>query len=393
MSSKKPELSRGGTYWVALSGGLDSTVLLHQLHAQGLKSLHAIHIHHGLQAKADRWAAHCRAYCKALKVPFTLEQIKVPARSPQGPESAARSARYAAFRKHLRHGDCLVTAHHRDDQAETVLLRLLRGTGVQGLAAMRPLSDFEPGKLWRPLLDAPRTDLLSYAQEHKLKWIEDPHNREPRYARSWLRQKLMPQLEARFPSAKASLARAAAHAAEAAELLDVLAEQDSASAAQQHVLSVSALLALTPARRNNLLRHWIQAQGHEPPPAETLLRIETEVLGARADAEPLLAWGDAELRRYRDTLHVLTRQPRAALPKRKLPAGVSLRYAKGGEKLKPAGAAHTRSLKNLFQEAGIPPWVRQRTPLIYENDQLIGVLGLFHSARSIELGLQRLKNS
>lgn len=393
MFSKTPELKRGATYWVALSGGLDSTVLLHRLKHDGVKPLRAIHVHHGLQKKADAWVAHCRRLCKSLKVPLTVERVTIPARSAVGPEGAAREARYTALRKNMRRGDCLVTAHHRDDQAETVLLRLLRGTGVQGLAAMRPLTEFLPGQHWRPLLDTPRAELLAYAQQEGLKWIEDPHNCDDRYARSWLRKNLMPELRQRFPSAQASLARAATHAAEAVELLDALAEQDSTAVTQQQTLSVSGLLALTPARRNNLLRYWIRQCGHAMPPAETLLRIETEVLRPPADAEPILSWGDCELRRYRDQVHLLPRQRPAVLPKLKLPPGVSLRLAKGGERLKPAGSAHTRSLKNLFQEAGIPPWVRQRTPLIYENDQPIAVLGLFHTARSLELGLDRLKTN
>lgn len=392
MFSKTPELKRGATYWVALSGGLDSTVLLHRLKRDGVSPLRAIHVHHGLQKKADAWVAHCRRFCKSLQVPLTVERVTINPRSDDGPEAAARDARYAALRKHLRRGDCLVTAHHRDDQAETVLLRLLRGTGIHGLAAMRSQMTFEPGTVWRPLLDTPRTELLAYAQQHKLRWIEDPHNRDERYARSWLRKNLMPELEARFPAAKASLARTAAHAAETVELLDALAEQDSTAVAQQQTLRVSGLLALAPARRNNLLRHWIRQRGHEAPPAETLARIETEVLRARADADPRLAWGACELRRYRDNLYVLPRQKPAALPKLKLPRGLTLRFPEGGERLKPAGSAHTRSLKNLFQEAGVPPWIRQRTPLIYENDQPIAVLGLVHTARSLELGLNRIKN-
>ena len=419
MFSKTPELKRGATYWVALSGGLDSTVLLHRLKHDGVKPLRAIHVHHGLQKKADAWVAHCRRLCTSLKVPLTIERVRINPDSDDGPEAAARDARYAALRKHLRSGDCLLTAHHRDDQAETVLLRLLRGTGIHGLAAVRSQMNFEPGTLWRPLLDTPRAQLLAYAKQHRLKWIEDPHNRDDRYARSWLRKNLMPDVQRRFPSALASLARTAAHAAEASELLDVLAEHDSISCHSrasgrnaQHalmraqrvrrmrptcgpdnpeILSVSGLLALTPARRNNLLRYWIRQCGHETPAAETLVRIETEVLRARADADPLLAWGDCELRRYRDSLHLLPRQRAAVLPKVKLPAGLRLRFPKGGERLKPAGSAHTRSLKNLFQEAGVPPWVRQRTPLIFENEQPIAVLGLVHTARSLELGLDRIK--
>ena len=358
----------------------------------------AAHVHHGLQAAADAWAEHCAGLCAALGVPFKLLRVQVEAAAAEGPEAAAREARYAALRALMQKNDLLVTAHQRDDQAETVLLRLLRGAGVEGLAAMRPLSPFPPGQLWRPLLDVSRGQLQAYARSRRLKWIEDPHNADPRYARSWLRGQLMPQVLERYPQAQDSLARAARLSAEAAGLLEDLARIDLPAVQAGAALSVRALLALEAPRRHNLLRHWLRQRGFEVPPADTLDRLDAEVLAAAPDAEPLLAWAGCELRRYRDALHAMAPLPPPPDPVRtlewtaarlELPAGcgslrlarsprriLRVRFARGGERLRLAGGAHTRTLKNLFQEAAVPPWVRLRTPLVELEGELAYVAGI-----------------
>lgn len=392
-----PPLKKTARVWLAYSGGLDSTVLLHRLHAAGVKNLRALHVHHGLQVAADAWARQCRAQCRALGVPFALLRVRINPHDPSGPEAAARIARYEALRARLRAGDLLVTAHHRDDQAETVLLRLLRGAGVDGLAAMRPLTPFARGQLWRPLLAQPRSVLRAYAGRAGLQWIEDPHNHEPRYARSFLRQEVMPRLQAHWPQAQASLARAAEHCAQAVELIDDLAALDLATLSRGETLSVDGLLQLSPARRGNALRHWIAARGHEAPSAAALLRLQREVLGAREDAQPLLHVGAYEFRRYRDDLYLMPPLPpaprgielrwdgrgRLDLPpgcgaltsnaRKAVPIELMVRFARGGETLKPEGAARTRSLRNLFQEAGVPQWQRLRTPLLYCEGRLVSV--------------------
>lgn len=381
-----PRLEADAKVVLAYSGGLDSTVLLHLLATRGTPGLQALHVHHGLQAAADDWVAHCAAFCVRLQVPLILYKVRIDANDPAGPEAAAREARYAALREELHAGDLLVTAHHRDDQVETVLLRLLRGSGVDGLAAMRALTEFAPGRLWRPLLDTPRETLRRYAETQGLTWIEDPHNQDRRYARSWLREELLPGLRQRFPQTDVSLARSARLAAEAAELLAVLAASDSAAIAHGATLSVSGLLNFTATRRHNLLRHWLRGQGFEPPSADMLDRIDAEMLTAATDAEPLLGWSGCELRRYRDALFVLPPLPppdetfaelwsrgttltlppgcgllRAEAPP---PRDLKVRVARAGEMLKPAGSKHRRTVKNLFQEAGTPPWLRLRAPLL-----------------------------
>src|SRR3990167_5323944 len=217
---------------VALSGGLDSTVLLHLLASlaqrEALPPLSAIHIHHGLQAAADVWPAHCRELCAALCVPLQVEYVQVAPGASL--ERAARDARYAAFAARLGAGELLLTAQHRDDQAETLLFRLLRGAGVQGLSAMPLSRALGAGQLVRPLLNCSRDELLAYAREHKLTWIEDPSNADERFSRNYLRRQVVPALLSRWPQAATTIAPSAAHLSEAAQLLDELAQQDMAPA-------------------------------------------------------------------------------------------------------------------------------------------------------------------
>jgi tRNA(Ile)-lysidine synthase len=403
-------LPRGATVWAAFSGGLDSTVLLHLLKQAGLP-VKALHVNHNLQAAARGWVDHCRALSAQVGVPIYVLDVKVDANDPDGPEAAARKARHAAFTSVMKPGDCLATAHHQDDQAETVLLRLLRGSGVAGLAAMRSLAPFPPGTLWRPLLRQNRASLREYAEAHRLPWVEDPHNLDPRYSRSFLRNDIFPRLRGRWPAAVEQLARAADHCADAVALLDELAQRDfracvrrARRGAPSPALSVQGLLALPRTRRNNLVRYWAAIAGFELPSFEALSRLEREVLRARPDRAPCLAWGETELRRFRDALHLMRRLPppprglglewdgRAdlALPPgcgslkllRAATAELPLRiaFARGGERLKPAGSRYTRTLRNLFQEGAVPPWVRERMPLLLLDGSLAAAADRWQSA-------------
>lgn len=394
-------LPGSGRVRVAFSGGLDSTVLLHALAANGVKYLAATHVHHGLQAVADDWVPHCRQVCAALGVDLRIARVDVDD-AGQGIEAAAREARYAALRADLRPGDTLATAHHRDDQAETVLLRLLRGSGPAGLAAIRPLTEFAPGWLWRPLLDVPRAQLLAYARHHGLEWIEDPHNQSLRYSRSFLRSEILPRLQAHWPAASRNLARAAERSAETAELMRELAASDLAEldAGSGGALPIGRLLALGPARRRNLIRGWIEARGLPAPFHDTLIHLDRQVLEAADDADPVLAWPGGEFRRHRDRLFampVLPSPPETfevewdGCDDLLLPAGCgrlhrpasdgrpvrcAVRLARPSDRFRPAGSARSRSLKNLFQERGVPTWVRRRTPLVATGEQVIWIGGI-----------------
>lgn len=384
---------------VAFSGGLDSTVLLHALAAAGTTRVAAIHVHHGLQSMADDWASHCESICAALGVPLTVLRARIEPDDAEGPEAAARTARYALLRSAMTPGDLLVTAHHRADQAETVLLRLLRGSGVHGLAGMRVLSDFAPGRLWRPLLDLSRTTLLAYATARGLRWLDDPHNLDRRYARSWLRADILPGLRARYPQIDAALARTARLADEAAALLDERAEADRQLVAHGDALAIPGLLALTPARRHNLIRHWLAALGYRPPFAAMLDRLDRELLAAALDADPRLRWPGCELRRHRDLLHAMTplddddvpspplrwtearvlQLPHAAgelHAERPPPLPLMIRTPQRGETIRPAGGRHHRECRKLFQELGIPVWARTRLPVLDAGDGRICILGL-----------------
>lgn len=389
-----------GALCVGYSGGLDSTVLLHLLalqpavRAQGLR---AWHVHHGLHPDAEEWLVHCREICAALSVPLTVSRVQVRP-DGDGPEAAARRARHAAFAEGLEQGETLALAHHRDDQAETFLLRALRAAGPDGLAAMRRWRDCGRGRLWRPLLELPRSDLLAYARAQGLRWIDDPSNDDDRYDRNYLRQHVLPRLRERWPQADAALAGSAGLSAQAAQLLD----QDDALALAEarsldpRALSRAALRALPPARRARVLRRWIADLGLPPLPAQGVTRIEAELLDARADAQATYAWHGARVRAWRDLLHAAPE--RAPLPPDwqaswdgraplALPDGGQLRLLgagaleapvraharQGGERIALPGREHRHALKHVLQELGLPPWERARLPLLSRGDELLAV--------------------
>lgn len=398
---------RAAPAWhIALSGGLDSTVLLHLLASlaqrEALPPLSAIHIHHGLQAAADAWPAHCRALCAALSVPLQVDYVQVaPAASL---EQAAREARYAAFAARLGVGELLLTAQHRDDQAETLLFRLLRGAGVQGLAAMPESRALGAGQLVRPLLNCSRDELLAYAREHKLSWIEDPSNADERFSRNYLRRQVMPALLRRWPQACANMARSAAHLNEAAQLLDELALQDIAAAQVPGEfawlplanLALPALRGLSEPRQRNALRYWLRPLTAMPD-SEHWAGWQA-LRDAASDAAPIWKLAAGELRRTDERLWWLTgdwlRSPASphvavqanqqlALPGNgsvqidgQLPAGNwQLGYRQGGDQLLLPGRGR-RDLKRLFNELRVPAFVRDRLPLLRLDNQVIALANL-----------------
>ncbi len=422
---------------VGFSGGLDSTVLLHLLASSPTirdGGLRAIHVHHGLQAQADAWAAHCAASCAELGIELVQARVVVDHAPGSGPEGAAREARHAAFAEALREGEVLALAHHRDDQAETFLLRALRASGPDGLAAMRPWRRFARGWLWRPLLETPRAALLAQAQAHGLRWIEDPSNADIALDRGFLRRRVMPLLRERWPSADAAFARAASLQAEAAGLL---AEGDatalaSARTLDPQVLSADVLRALPPSRRARVLRAWIASLRLPPLSARGVTRIASGLLDAPADAVPAFAWRTAVVRRWRGLLHagpqraplpagwsatwsleaplVLPTGDRLELafaggdgvnrgfPSNAAAEGPSIRAApaatgplsaawvrvharSGGERIVLPGRTHSHALKHVLQELGVPPWDRERLPLLSDADgRLLAAGDLVYSA-------------
>jgi tRNA(Ile)-lysidine synthase len=397
-------------YLVGFSGGLDSTVLLHaltQARVSATFSIEAVHVHHGLQPQADAWANHCRGVCERWVVPFRLIHIDAKPARGESPEAAARNARYNAFREVITRGACLLTAHHQDDQAETLLLQLLRGAGPAGLAAMPEIVPFNEGWHARPLLAFTRVELADYARRGALTWIIDPSNADTTQDRNFLRHNVMTQLRARRPQAARALSRAACLQAEALSLLRELAHEDLATARGRRpgTLSVASLARLSPARQRNAVRHWL-ADHELPIPAQRQLeQILRDALVARWDATLKIAWSGGEVRRYRDDLYAMPPLPqhnpslvlhwnaRASLNIPHLDItlepdilaltttvdrkDVTVRFRRGGERCKPVGHRHHRDLKKLFQEAGVPPWERDRIPLIYVAERLVAVIGFW----------------
>lgn len=407
------QAARPKRYVVAFSGGLDSTVLAHALASLAVGAdipVVAFHVDHGLHPDSARWRAHCESVANRLGVAYLSRSVEVDLDAGLGPEAAARTARYAALRNAMERGDWLLSAHHREDQAETLLLNLVRGSGPAGLAGIGAIRRFGPGWLARPLLDADRSSLLAYAEAHDLLWIEDPSNTDRRFDRNFLRHEILPALQSRWPDIAARLQRSASHAGEAADLLADLAALDLASlGGDPQRLALDALLDLSPARQRNLVRYALRELGLPMPTAVQLERVLTEVLPAREDAQPHVGWRGAAVRRYRnglyllpdtlaelpDTLMVATdevvlgpgmgalrldRGAESGLSPALVSAGLRLEKRRGGEEFQPLGQSHTRKLKKLLQEEGVVPWMRDRLPLVYAGSRLVAVGDLWMAA-------------
>jgi tRNA(Ile)-lysidine synthase len=401
-----------GRLVVGLSGGVDSVVLLDSLQRCAGRlgfRLSALHVNHQLSPNAASWTSFCRGICRARGIPFRTVKVEVP----RGGEAAARTARYAAFAR--EECDMIALAHHRDDQVETFLLQLLRGAGVKGLAAMPLLkskvesrkSDGRSPAIVRPLLDVTRAEILEYAKARRLKWIEDESNADVRYARNYLRHEVLPAVGRRFPAYLSTIARSIGHVADAARLLDDLAAADGRGSVKDGALAVEALRRLPEARARNLLRAFLADQGIAMPSAERLGEGLRQALSAKGDAQVLVELDGAGLRRHDGYLHVvragkappgysrrwrgekrleleelggvltLARATGAGISLARLRAGaVEIRLRRGGERLRPDCRRPRRSLKNLLQESNVPPWRRERLPLMFCGGKLVWAAGL-----------------
>ncbi len=304
-SVARPDRAR---YCVAFSGGLDSTALLYAMtqlrERTPLMQVRAVHVNHHLLPQADAWADHCRAVASSLAVTLEVIDIHVAPGAGVSPEAAARAARYRALESRLAEDEMLLTAHHQEDQLETVLLQLLRGAGVAGLAAMPEDAPFGRGRHLRPLLGIARAVLEELVRAAGLSWVEDSSNTDVRYDRNYLRHRVLPVLRERWPGAAGTVARTARHLAEAQSLLDDLARIDLAGAVEDGGLSLEKLRELAPPRARNLLRFWIRASGFPPPSTVKLHDILRQMLESRIDAAPRVAWGAAEIARRRGRLYL-----------------------------------------------------------------------------------------
>lgn len=394
------------TRWlIGFSGGMDSSVLLHLITQLAKKRqtppLLAIHIHHGLQRIAEKWPAQCEAICNSLNIP--LQTIKVNVAKQASIEQAAREARYAAFAALMKPGDVLLTAQHQDDQAETLLFRLMRGTGLRGLIGIPKQRPLACGKVVRPLLNVPHNHLTYYAKHHHLQWIEDPSNQDTHYARNYLRHEIIPKLEAYWPQATTNIAQAANHLQEAQSLLNELAKEDLTNA-QSHndfawlnipCLNAEAIMGLSLARQKNALSYWLNSHNILMPSTEHW-QGWYDLINAQTSATPKWKLQQVEIQRSADSIWLLSPYWLAPIMPIKLPIKAEKRlalpnngqvrlcgavpneplfisYRQGGEILSLANRGH-RDLKRLFNETNTPRFIRQRLPLLLnQQGQLVAV--------------------
>ncbi len=392
---------------------MDSHVLLHAMHVLsphlGASEVKAVHINHGLSDKAGSWSRHCEQVCRGLAIPCEIITLGGERPVGQNIEAKARELRYRALASVMDQGHVLLTAHHQDDQAETVLLQLLRGAGPRGLSAMPACIEFGKGWLIRPLLAFSREQLTLYAHAEQLQWIEDESNVDMRFGRNYLRRNVMPILRERWPGMGTTLTRAARYQSDVAELIEQLGERDLDSVydAERRTLSAKGLRQLNKVRRELVVRAWTRLLRLPTPSADHVRHILTDIVESSWDGVPCVAWAGAEVRRYRDAIYGMRPLPKIdpslalswnLVKPLKLSTGtleakrvkgsgikmtycrdgkVSVRFRRGGERIRPAGRLHTRPLNKLFQEAGIPPWQRDRIPLVYLEDDLAAVAGLW----------------
>ncbi|NNJ91390.1 MAG: tRNA lysidine(34) synthetase TilS [Gammaproteobacteria bacterium] len=391
-----------GRLIVAYSGGCDSTVLLHVLasHYPSGKIL-AVHINHNLQADSDMWEQFCQSAVTNLEVEYQSISLSLGALN-SNIEEQARIQRYQSLSLLMSKGDALLTAHHQDDQAETFMLQLLRGAGLKGLSAMAEVSNFPPGKLFRPLLNFSREQIEDYAKLHDLKWIDDPSNADDRFDRNFLRHQVMPLLESRWSAAKQTIARSAENCREAAMMIDDISVNDlfDSIGAYKHSLSISKLREFPEARRHALVRAWVEENDFPLPDRNTTRTICSDFINLRQDAQPLLNWSYVQLYRFDDYLYLIgsslldqidsvkpsvnsLRRGKIELPypcgklRVELLPGVSderladaeVCFRQQGQTVNLKNRRGSRKLKKLLQEWHVPPWMRNFVPIIHVNGQ------------------------
>ncbi len=414
-------------FYVAYSGGVDSHVLLHCCAsiARLKNKLTAVYVHHGLQVEAEAWVGHCERTAKELGVEFLTLRVNADAAPGESPEEAARNARYAALKSLMAAGDVLLLAQHREDQLETVLLQLFRGSGLRGLSGMPERQAFGSGVMFRPLLNTSKQAICDYAAAHQLSWVEDPSNQSNDYDRNFLRNAVVPLLKQRWPAIDKTVARSAKHCADAQVLVEEVADElfSAAFNPADQTLCISRLMEHQLHPQQLILRHWFRHLGLKMPAQAKVERILNEVVAAAGHRDPVLSGQGYSIRRYRDKLYclanlsgtdlqlsnerqavqdaqqdlvwpngqasikiahdqVLSCEPasQGILREQWQKAKVEVRFRRGGEKISLPGRQGHHSLKNLFQEAGIPPWERDAIPLIYLDGMLAAVGDLWISA-------------
>lgn len=413
LASVLQRMPRCNSAVLALSGGMDSMVLLHSLDQLRRQSrldfeLRAVHVNHGLQEEAESWQQHCERSCEQLGIELSCSVVEVDRGNSSSLENAARDARYQVFEAVLQSGEALLMAHHRDDQMETILLRMMRGAGVKGLAGIPLSRAVGAGFLFRPLLDFDRGDLAQYAQQQQLQWLEDSSNRDTDFDRNYCRHQLLPLIEERWPGYRESWSKTATLAGEAESLLQELAQLDFAMirTEQPGVVKLTALLELHQARRRNVLRYWLSGLHLPDLGWNRLQQLSNEVLTAHSVTGATVQGEGFQLSRYRDRLYALRNfsavegtqktcwkieeaahiellengsleaQPvDGAGLNRSFANQLQVRYRQGGESCRLVGRPD-KSLKKILQEQAIEPWLRDRLPLLYVGEALVCIPGV-----------------
>ncbi|PMH41086.1 tRNA lysidine(34) synthetase TilS [Vibrio sp. 10N.286.49.B3] len=404
---------------LALSGGVDSRVLLDLL-AQ-YRAIHpqvecfAVHVHHGLSGNADDWAMQCQTWGKENNIPVFIERVKLDMASGDSIEQMARDARYQSLAKHIAHGDLLLTGQHSDDQLETFLLALKRGSGPKGLSSMPEIMPLAQGSMLRPLLHVSRHDIESYASEHNLDWVEDESNQDKRFDRNFIRHDISPALIHRWPNIKQAVQRSASLCAEQESLLDeLLTPIFNGMLGPEGQLSIEKLTTQSELSRNRLIRMWFSHAGQPMPSRDQLTSIWQQVALAQSDAAPQFICSHKIIRRFQqhlyfiddyqdlsnfsqslscdkachlpDGLGTITLAMNASDPltcwsgkidRKALNHPLEIHFNPEGLVAHPNGRGHSRKVKKLFQEYSIPPWQRKRLPVVMCGDQVVAIVGLF----------------
>lgn len=420
---------------VAYSGGLDSSVLLHacqQLLLAGyLGSLRAVHADHGIQKESQDWAQFCELTCRNFEIDLIVERFELAIIGDTS-EAKARKERYRLFEKLLEPNEVLLTAHHNDDQVETLLFRLFRGAGINGLKGMPVSRKVGVGILRRPLLEITRKDLEAYANRFDLAWVDDPSNKEVDYSRNFIRNKIIPLISEKWPSINRTLSQFSKHAQEQTEILNEVAEQD-LSLKQNNTSSIDceALSKLSLARQKNALHFWARSNSQLSPASNEIDQLINQLDAAKKQSikvklaggwvqsyksklffcnaeqteailEPIV-WKDLTktLRLDGGISITMTKKTNANLPESQMSKSetsnyffavkppkptdiVTIKAREGGEVVRPSYREKSTSLKNIYQELEIPPWQRLGLPLVYYNDQLVTAVGAFVSADFID---------
>ena len=396
--------------WIACSGGMDSSVLLHLIFSNKDKigkTLEVVYVNHGLQEDSVKWGEFCRSQCKGYDLSFT--QLNINESVPKGDsiEAWAREKRYALIAQVMGKDDLLFTAHHQDDQVETFFLQALRGAGPRGLSSMPLFKRIANGIHVRPLLNYCRNELLSYANENELSWQEDLSNADTKFDRNYLRNKIMPAFEGRWPAYRETISRLVNHQQDCKSLMNEIGLADLEQASHENTLNLEMVKSLSVARQKNIIFTWLQVLQLESPGSKHINQIISDLINSTSDNAPCVNWKNVEVRKYRALLYasnsidkniesinydwdlqtplkimgeVLVAKPETGIGLSKVKinnAKISVQHRQGGEKIQPSNTAHSKTVKQLFQERGVLPWLRDRFPLVYVDDNLAAIPGIY----------------